>query len=65
MVLSLLLFGGPVLRGFSFALTVGIVIGTYSSLFIAAPLLYYVQPNRRAIAKGAETTATGAERASR
>ena len=29
-------------------------IGTYSSLFIAAPLLYYIQPNRRAIAKDAE-----------
>ena len=29
----------------------GILIGTYSSLFIAAPILYYMQPNRRAIAK--------------
>jgi preprotein translocase SecF subunit len=50
-VLSLLLFGGEVLRGFSIAMLWGIVIGTYSSLFIAAPILYYVQPNRRAIAK--------------
>ncbi|HLY46029.1 MAG TPA: protein translocase subunit SecF [Stellaceae bacterium] len=64
-VLSLLIFGGEVLKGFSIAMLWGIVIGTYSSLFIAAPLLYYVQPNRRTIAKGAETTATGAERASR
>ncbi len=64
-VLSLLGFGGEVLKGFSIAMLWGIVIGTYSSLFIAAPLLYYVQPNRRAIARGAETTATGAERASR
>ena len=64
-VLSLLVFGGEVLKGFSIAMMWGIVIGTYSSLFIAAPLLYYVQPNRRAIAKGTETTAAGTERASR
>jgi preprotein translocase subunit SecF len=37
--LSLLLFGGPVLRGFSLALTIGIVVGTFSSIFIACPLL--------------------------
>jgi preprotein translocase subunit SecF len=38
-VLSLLVFGGPVLRGFSFALVVGILIGTYSSIAVAAPML--------------------------
>jgi len=38
-VLSLYIFGGEVLRGFSFALTVGILIGTYSSIAIAAPML--------------------------
>jgi preprotein translocase subunit SecF len=43
----------------------GIVIGTYSSLFIAAPLLYYVQPNRRAIARTGDTADAPAERASR
>lgn len=53
-VLALLFFGGEVLRGFSIAMLWGIVIGTYSSLFIAAPILYYVQPNRRAIAKEAD-----------
>ena len=53
-VLSLLFLGGEVLRGFSIAMLWGMFIGTYSSLFIAAPLLYYVQPNRRAIAKDAE-----------
>ena len=37
--LSLLLFGGPVLHGFAFALVVGIVVGTYSSIFIASPIL--------------------------
>ncbi|MBV9825613.1 MAG: protein translocase subunit SecF [Alphaproteobacteria bacterium] len=65
-VLSLLLFGGEVLKGFSIAMLWGIVIGTYSSLFIAAPILYYVQPNRRAVTKeSAGTPAPGAERASR
>ena len=37
--LSLFLFGGPVLKGFSFALVVGIIVGTYSSIFIASPIL--------------------------
>ena len=38
-VLALFLFGGEVLRAFSFALVVGILIGTYSSVFIAAPIV--------------------------
>jgi preprotein translocase subunit SecF len=38
-VMSLFLFGGRVLHGFSFALVVGILIGTYSSIAIAAPML--------------------------
>ncbi|HEY2856937.1 MAG TPA: protein translocase subunit SecF [Terracidiphilus sp.] len=38
-VLSLYIFGGQVLRGFSFALVIGILIGTYSSIAIAAPML--------------------------
>jgi preprotein translocase subunit SecF len=38
-VLSLFIFGGQVLNGFSFALVVGIVIGTYSSIAVAAPML--------------------------
>jgi preprotein translocase SecF subunit len=50
-VLSLLIFGGEVLRGFSIAMLWGIVIGTYSSLFIAAPLLYYIRPKRVSEAK--------------
>ena len=64
-VLALLFLGGEVLRGFSIAMLWGIVIGTYSSLFIAAPLLYYVQPNRRAIARTADSDDAPAERASR
>jgi preprotein translocase subunit SecF len=38
-VLSLYVFGGPVLKGFSFALVIGILIGTYSSIAVAAPML--------------------------
>ena len=38
-VLSLFIFGGPVLKGFSFALVIGILIGTYSSIAVAAPML--------------------------
>jgi SecD/SecF fusion protein len=38
-VVVLLIFGGEVLRGFSFALFIGIVVGTYSSIFIAAPIV--------------------------
>ena len=41
--LSLLLFGGQVLNGFSFALVVGIIVGTYSSIFIASPILIFWQ----------------------
>ena len=37
--LSLWLFGGEVLNGFSFALVVGIIVGTYSSIYIASPIL--------------------------
>ena len=38
-ILVLFIFGGEVLRGFSFALLVGIVVGTYSSVFIATPIV--------------------------
>jgi preprotein translocase subunit SecF len=42
-VLALYLFGGEVLQGFSFALVIGILIGTYSSIAIAAPILVAYQ----------------------
>jgi preprotein translocase subunit SecF len=41
--LSLFLFGGQVLNGFAFALVVGIIVGTYSSIFIASPILIFWQ----------------------
>jgi len=51
--LSLLIFGGPVLHGFSFALVAGIVVGTYSSIFIASPILIFwrdfVEKRKRAV----------------
>jgi len=42
-VLSLYVFGGQVLKGFSFALVIGILIGTYSSIAVAAPMLVAYQ----------------------
>jgi len=38
-VLVLLFFGGDVIRNFAFALTVGVIVGTYSSIYIASPLI--------------------------
>ncbi len=40
-VLALFLFGGGVIHNFAFAMLVGIIIGTYSSIFVASPLLIY------------------------
>jgi preprotein translocase subunit SecF len=40
-VMALFLFGGPVLNGFSFALVIGILIGTYSSVFVASPIVLF------------------------
>jgi SecD/SecF fusion protein len=46
-VLVLLIFGGEVLRGFSFALLIGILIGTYSSIFIATPVVLDLNKKER------------------
>jgi len=49
-VAVLLVFGGDVLRGFAFALTFGIIVGTYSSIFVASPFVYeYVQRTKKNI----------------
>lgn len=48
---ALYIFGGEVIRGFSIALIWGVVIGTYSSIWLAVPFLLYVRPDR-----GAEDT---------
>ena len=47
-LLSLYLLGGEVLRGFSFAMIWGVLIGTYSSVCLAVPLLLYLDVARRA-----------------
>ena len=52
-VLSLFVFGGQVLSGFSFALVVGILIGTYSSIAVAAPMLVAWQQFRAGKGKAA------------
>jgi preprotein translocase subunit SecF len=52
-VLSLFIFGGQVLNGFSFALVVGILIGTYSSIAVAAPMLVAWQQWRAGKGKAA------------
>ena len=56
-VLSLYLFGGEVLHGFSFALVVGILIGTYSSIAVAAPMLVAYQDWRASRGKTASLPA--------
>ena len=38
-LLIIFIFGGEVIRGFMFALMVGVIVGTYSSLFIASPIM--------------------------
>ena len=60
-VLSLFIFGGPVLNNFSFALVIGILIGTYSSIAIAAPMLVAWQEWRAS--KGKATVLPAAKRA--
>jgi preprotein translocase subunit SecF len=42
-LLSLLVFGGPVIRGFADVLVLGIAIGTFSSIFVASPVLYEIE----------------------
>jgi len=48
-VITLFIFGGEVLRGFAFALIIGIMVGTYSSIFVASPIV--VELRNRTIAK--------------
>ena len=45
-LISIYLFGGEILKGFSFALIWGVLIGTYSSIFVAAPILVYFKVKR-------------------
>jgi len=47
-VVAIFIFGGAVIRGFVFALMIGIGVGTYSSIFIASMLMYDTTPNKDA-----------------
>ncbi|MBM3637088.1 MAG: protein translocase subunit SecF [Alphaproteobacteria bacterium] len=58
-LLALMLFGGSVIKSFSWAMIFGIVIGTYSSIFIAAPVLIYL--GARVSGDGQEATSETAD----
>jgi SecD/SecF fusion protein len=49
-VLTLLLFGGETIQGLSFALLVGVITGTYSTIYIAVPFIADAYRNRRQLA---------------
>jgi len=51
-VISLYFFGGPVIHDLSVALLVGVIIGTYSSIFIACTIVLYFKKTQPAKAKG-------------
>lgn len=59
-LLSLYIFGGEVIRNFNLAMLLGVVIGTYSSMFIAAPLLGYLGVKREWSGAGKPATGPGA-----
>ena len=48
---SIFFFGGEILRGFAFAMILGVVLGTYSSIFIANPVLVYLRVSYKTIVK--------------
>ena len=56
-LIALYLFGGEVIRGFSFAMIWGVVVGTYSSIFIASPVLILLGTKREIAAAEAKTPA--------
>lgn len=62
-VMSLLILGGDVLRNFSAALAFGIIIGTYSTIYVAVPILVYFDLRREAIAGEEAETGEGEETA--
>jgi len=48
---SIYIFGGAILKGFSFAMIIGVIIGTYSSIFVATPILNYTKVNQKTVLK--------------
>jgi len=51
-LLSIFFFGGEILNGFSFAMILGVIFGTYSSIFIANPILIKLKVNQKSVLKG-------------
>ena len=50
-LVSIFVLGGEILRGFSFAMIIGVLIGTYSSIFVASPILKYLNVSFKTIEK--------------
>ena len=50
-LLSIYLLGGEILRGFSFAMILGVIIGTYSSIFVASPILKFFRVSYKTLEK--------------
>ena len=48
---SIYFFGGAILKGFSFAMIIGVIVGTYSSIFVAAPVLKYTKVTQKTVLK--------------
>ena len=46
---SIFIFGGAILKGFSFAMIIGVIVGTYSSIFVATPILNYTNVSYKTI----------------
>ena len=51
---SIFVLGGEILKGFSLAMIIGVIIGTYSSIFVASPILKYLKVSYKSIAKEEE-----------
>ena len=51
---SIFILGGEILRGFSFAMILGVLIGTYSSIFVASPILKFLKVSYKTIEKEEE-----------
>ena len=52
---SIFILGGEILRGFSFAMILGVIIGTYSSIFVASPILKFFKVSYKTLEKKEET----------
>ena len=61
-VAALYLLGGPVIHGFAFALLIGFVVGTYSSVFIASPIVLFFEPKAAAPTREGRTASGAAAR---